>query len=192
MSSLKEDIKNEIKDSYFKWLYNYMCEGRTNKYIQYKYLFTILHSIPFKYTIKNDVNRAADGVDLRNRFIDEMKYDEKYLDYLRAPCSVLEMIIALAIRCEETIMYDTRYGNRYKQWFWSMLKNLQISQYTDEYFTNHINSEQNIVSHIYNFLDHNYRKDGLGGLFYIRDCEEDMRDIEIWTQMCWYLNNIGD
>ena len=151
-----------------------------------------MHNIPFKYTIKNDVNRAVDGVDLRNRFIDEMKYDEKYLDYLRAPCSVLEMIIALAIRCEETIMYDTRYGNRYKQWFWSMLKNLQISHYTDNYFINHLNSEQNIISRIYNFLDHNYRPDGLGGLFYIKNCEEDMRDIEIWTQMCWYLDYIGD
>ena len=192
MSSLKEDIKNEIKDSYFKWLYNYMCEGRTNEYIQYKYLFTILHSIPFKYTIKNDVNRAVDGVDLRNRFIDEMKYDEKYLDYLRAPCSVLEMIIALAIRCEETIMYDTRYGNRYKQWFWGMLNNLQISHYTDGYFIDHPHSEQNIVSHIYDFLNHNYQPDGLGGLFYIRNCKEDMRNLEIWTQMCWYLDYIGD
>ena len=39
-----------------------------------------------------------------------------YLD--NKTCSVLEMMIALAIRCEEHIMDDPDVGNRTGQWFW--------------------------------------------------------------------------
>lgn len=181
MTSIRKDIQEE----YFKWLYDYVCTGRANSKVSYKKMFRLLHSIPFVYNIRNDINRAADGVDLRNRFISEMNYDDKYLLYLRNPCSVLEMIIALAIRCEETIMDDTRYGNRIKQWFWSMMSNLEISFMTDDVYR-----EDYIRKRIDIFLQHKYDPDGKGGLFYIRNCQYDLRDEEIWTQLCWYLDNI--
>lgn len=47
---------------------------------------------------------------------------------------MLEMMIALAIRCEETIMDDPRYGNRTKQWFWNMMKSLGLSYMNDDCF----------------------------------------------------------
>lgn len=192
--SSRLDIKEEIKEEYFKWLYDYVCIGKVNSQVSYINLFKVLHSIPFTYIIKNDVNRAVDGVDLRNRFIDEKRYDYKYIDYLRAPCSVLEMMIALAIRCEETIMDDIRYGNRTKQWFWDMLRNLRISWITDDIFLkcdeNIIKCETDIRHNIDIFLNREYEPDGLGGLFYIRNCPDDLRNVEIWTQLCWYLNYI--
>lgn len=178
-------VENDIKERYFKWLYNYVCEGRANSHVSYIKMFKLLHSIPFIYSIRNDINRAVDGVDLRNRFIMEMKFDETYLKYLRSSCSVLEMLIALSIRCEETIMDDTRYGNRTKQWFWSMLKNLGISFMTDDIY-----DEEYIRKHIDIFLKHEYEPNGKGGLFYIKNCKDDLRDFEIWTQLCWYLDSI--
>ena len=175
----------EFKEEYFQWLYDIVCTGRANSKVSYRKMFKLLHSIPFKYSIRNDINRAVDGVDLRNRFIVEMNYSDDFIDLLRAPCSVLEMMVALAIRCEETIMDDTRYGNRIKQWFWSMMSNLEISFMTDDIY-----KEEYIKKRIDIFLNHEYEPNGKGGLFYIRNCEYDLREEEIWTQLCWYLDNI--
>ena len=40
------------------------------------------------------------------------------------------------------------------------------------------------------FLDREYGPDGKGGLFTVRHCEYDLRDVEIWYQLCWYLDSI--
>lgn len=176
---------NSIKNEYFEWLYNYVCKGRAHNSVSYRELFKLLHRIEFTFSIPNDVNRAKDGVDLRYRFALD-KDDDRIMDVLDGPCSVLEMILALAIRCEESIMDDPKYGDRTGQWFWNMLRNLGISYMTDDVFNKEYAEEA-----IYIFLDRTYAPDGKGGLFYIRNCDEDLRDIEIWSQLCWYLDNFA-
>lgn len=178
-------FENQVKDEYFEWLYNYVCKERLNSSISYTKLFMLLHDIEFQFYIRNDVNRARDGVDLRYRFAMFMD-DERIMDILDGPCSVLEMMVALAIRCEETIMDDTRYGDRTSQWFWNMLSNLGIS-----YMTNDKYDKEIAIEKIYNFLERRYDPDGKGGLFYIKGCQDDLRDMEIWTQLCWYLDNFA-
>lgn len=178
-------IEDQVKNKYFDWLYNYVCKGRINNNVSYKKLFMLLHDIEFTFCIRNDVNRARDGVDLRYRFAIFMD-DEQVMDILDGPCTVLEMILALAIRCEETIMNDTRYGDRTSQWFWNMLSNLGISFMTDDRFDEELATEK-----IFIFLERRYKPDGKGGLFYIRNCEDDLRNVEIWTQLCWYLDNFA-
>lgn len=174
-------FEDNIRNDYFNWLYDYVCKGRVHNKLSYNKLFILLHNIEFTFSIPNDINRAKDGVDLRYRF--SLDYgDHTIVDILDGPCSVLEMMIALAIRCEESIMDDTMYGDRTGQWFWSMMSNLDIGYMDDEVF-----NKQIVEDRIYNFLDRNYDPDGKGGLFYIKDCEEDLRDYEIWTQLCWYL-----
>ena len=44
---------------------------------------------------------------------------------------------------------------------------------------------------IYSFLNHEYEKNGRGGLFTIPNCQYDMRTVEIWTQFMWYLSIVG-
>ena len=186
-----EEMEKHLRQNYFDWLYDSMTKGRVHDKLSYRKMFKILHTIPFKYYIRNDINRAADGIELRTRFLDEFNYDSKYLDYLRSPCSVLEMMAGLAIRCEETIMSDTRYGDRTLQWFWYMMSSLQISWITDDIFNESQEYAENYIKeHIQNFLTHNYEPNGKGGLFYIRSCKEDMRNEEIWKQLCWFLNTI--
>lgn len=175
----------QVVNDYFEWLYNYVCKGRVNNKVSYRKLFMFLHSKEFIYYIRNDVNRARDGADLRYRFA-MLKDDEHLLKFLEGPCSVLEMMVALAIRCEETIMDDTNYGDRTGQWFWNMLSNLGISFMTDDRFDYDFAEEK-----IFNFLERRYDPDGKGGLFYIKGCEDDLRDIEIWTQLCWYLDKFA-
>lgn len=176
-------FQKEIKDEYFDWLYNYVCKGRSHDKISYRKLLYFLHQVEFTFSIPNDINRARDGVDLRYRFA-MLKDDDYIMDVLDGPCSVLEMMVAIAIRCEESIMDDTRYGDRTGQWFWSMMSNLGIGLMNDDVF-----DEDFVEETIYNFLDRRYMPDGRGGLFYIKGCEDDLRKLEIWTQLCWYLDN---
>lgn len=176
-------FENEIKNEYFEWLYNYVCKGRSHDKVSYVKLLDLLHQIEFTWLISNDMNRARDGVDLRYRFA-MFKDDEFVMDILDGPCSVLEMMVAIAIRCEESIMDDTRYGDRTGQWFWNMMSNLGIGLMTDDKF-----DREFVEKIIYNFLNREYRPDGKGGLFYIKNCDDDLRNVEIWSQLCWYLDN---
>ena len=112
-------------------------------------------------------------------------YDDEVLDILDGPCSVLEMMIALAIRCEENIMDDPNIGDRTSQWFWGMVVNLGLGSMVDCRF-----DKQFVDETIRIFLNRKYAPNGNGGLFTIRDCDKDLRKVEIWHQLCWYLDKI--
>ena len=38
------------------------------------------------------------------------------------------------------------------------------------------------------FLDREYESNGEGGLFTVKHTNRDLRTVEIWCQMCWYLD----
>lgn len=175
-----------ISNDYFNWLYDKACGSRYSDDISYRKFLLQLHSIPFRWVIARDENRAEDGIDLRRRFsYDYTNIDDAY-EYLTEPCSVLEMMLALAIRCEETIMDDPSIGDRTTQWFWQMVVNLGLGSMTDDRF-----DKRYIINVVNRFLDRDYEPNGKGGLFKVRNCEYDLRDVEIWIQLCWYLDTIG-
>lgn len=172
---------NDVVNSYFNWLYDIVCENRFSEEVSYKKLLTQLHNTEFRYTLLMDDNRAEDGLGLRDRFADE--YDIPNIeDYLDGPCSVLEMMIALAVRCEESTMDDPKYGDRTGQWFWLMIGNLGLGPMKDARY-----DRAHVRSVLKRFLDRKYDPDGKGGLFYIENCNVDLREIEIWHQMWWCL-----
>lgn len=177
--------KDRIINLYFEWLCDFVCHERFSSEISYRKLLMFLHKTEFTFILPMDKNRATDGVDLRWRFVCEHPEFRDALDYLNGPCSVLEMMIALSLRCEETIMDDPRYGNRTSQWFWEMLKNLGISYMSDNLFEKNKAKERIMI-----FLNREYLPNGKGGLFYIKDCDQDLRNIEIWVQLNWYLSTI--
>ena len=107
------------------------------------------------------------------------------LDCLDGPCSILEMMVALAIRCEEGIMDDPDIGDRTGQWFWGMVTNLGLGSMSDENF-----DRKYVDEVIERFLNRKYDPDGRGGLFRVRNCKYDLREVEIFHQLCWYLDNI--
>lgn len=178
--------RNEIKNRYFQWLYDWMCEGRYHQDISYKKLLMHLHDTNFTYLIRNDQNRAEDGISLRYRFAKNASIEEPIgyiLDCLDEKCSVLEMMIALANRCEEDYMDDPAFGDRTAQWFWGMITNLNLGSMIDTRY-----DKRYVDKALYNFLHRKYEADGRGGLFRIRNCKEDMRKVEIWYQMCYFLD----
>ena len=169
------------RDGYFAWLYDLVCGGRYAEEISYRRLLRHLYSIEFTWLMPMDEDRAGEGVALRYRY---ESTTGKVCEYY-GPCSILELMIALSIHCEESIMDDPVIGNRTGQWFWQMINNLGLGSMTDIRF-----DEEYVDYVIERFLNREYDPDGRGGLFRIRDCPRDVRDMEIWHQLCHFLNTI--
>lgn len=182
MASMR--LKDRVKSDYFEWMYDLMCQGRFANGISYRLLFAYLHDTEFTYFVPHDENRAEDGIALRYRFC--LYHDCENLEYcLDGPCSVLEMMVALAIRCEERIMADPAKGDRTAQWFWGMVNSLGLSSMTDYNF-----NEWLVNDIITRFLNREYEPDGKGSLFTIKRWNRDARDAEIWHQLMAYLNTL--
>lgn len=162
------------ENDYFDWLKSIVSNDQS--VLKYDKLLTFLYNKEFTFTVKGDANRYNDGLALRNR------YD---LHSSKKPCSILEMMVALSLRIEETIMDNTEYGNRTKQWFWGMIKNLGLNSMQDEKY-----NQAYVEAIISNFLNRNYKPNGDGGLFFIKNINKDLRKYEIWYQLCWYLDNV--
>ena len=160
-----------------------------------------LSNIEFVAILDRDIDRVCDGLELRRRFeyesIDRPGYytctglETKAFDTPTellsnlSKCSVLEMIVALALRCEEEIMRDDTYGDRGPYWFWGMLESLGLMNMPKF-------NKQAVSQIIDTFIRREYSPDGLGGLFTLPRCECDLRKVDIWEQMCWYLDRILD
>ena len=181
-------IRNDIREEYFKWLYDTVCKNKHSDGISYVKLLRQLHDTEFTYLIERDSDRAENGIELRYRFAITEGYENvsrQVLNDLDDPCSVLEMMVALALSCEENIMDNTDYGDRTGQWFWSMIVSLGLGSVIDSRY------DRRYVDTVMNrFLNREYEPDGKGGLFTIKNCECDLRSIEIWVQLCWYLDSI--
>lgn len=176
--------KGELKERYFSW----MCDLIYDRdFRSYKKLLRYLNSIEFTYILPMDANRASDGISLRQRFAYEEGYDlDMVYGYLDdKPCSVLEMMVALATRCEEDITYDPDLGDRKGSWFWDMIANLALAVMSDALF-----DEDYAYERIMIFLNREYDYYGQGGLFTVQNPPRDMRTVEIWCQMLWHLNDI--
>lgn len=175
----------DIRDEYFEWLISKVVGSLNSRTTSFNKLFYQLHDTPFRYIILRDENRAKDGIDLRYRFVWENQYPAEVEYELDAPCSVLEMMVALAIRCEESIMSDPDMGDRTHQWFRNMLVNLGLGSMSDDRF-NRVYVEMVINR----FLDRQYEADGRGGLFTVRHSDCDLREVEIAYQLYWYLDEL--
>lgn len=177
-------LKDRIENEYFEWLCEIIDSKRFSKSVSYRKLLMHLHNIEFTWSVPYDDNRADDGIQLRRRYA--LRHDNDSLArYLVGPCSVLEMMVALAIRCEESIMDDALMGDRTGQWFWGMIHNLELSPMNDSKF-----DREYIDDVVARLLNREYAADGRGGLFTVKHCPHDMRTVEIWCQLSWYLGSI--
>lgn len=175
--------RREMNDRYFEWMKHLVCENGYGRRRSYQKLFSLLHETEFIYTMDMDANRADDGIDLRYRFAYEMRIDgdevRKYLD--DRPCSIFEMMVALAQRCEEQIMDNWEKPNTGK-WFSHMLASLGLTEMDDQRF-----DEKAVADILRLFMNRDYDESGQGGLFTLRDPKWNMRETEIWYQMMAYL-----
>ena len=107
----KED---DIKSSYFCFLMELIgYENKNNPYENFGVLLIFLNSIEYQWDNPMDENRMYDGLNLRYLYSLNSEYDyNDILDALDNPCSILEMIIALAYKIEVDIACNPDYINR--------------------------------------------------------------------------------
>lgn len=173
---------NPIEVKYLDWI-NKTIEAP----LEYDNLLLYLYNKPFEYTYEMDANRASDGRDLRYRFgyFNDVTDSDIDLYLNKGSSSVLEMMVALAIRCENDIMHDPEIGDRTPFWFWGMIFNLGLNVITNEFF-----NPVKVDDILERLKNREYDKNGKGGLFTVNDTTKDMRTAEIWYQMSWYLDEI--
>lgn len=173
---------------YIDWLSNKVYDPKFVKRKHYGRLMTYLFDKEFIYIIPMDENRAEDGIALRYDFASDMGYDASdiSMEILNRPCSMLEMMVALADRIETHIMGDPGGEDNPGQWFWTMIVNLGLGGMIDKEFSS---TYCDMVVDKCN--NREYLPNGEnGGLFVVNDPSLDLRNVEIWYQMNWYLNEI--
>lgn len=167
---------------YYEWLFNRVEDADNPRIRSYQKLLNKLYCREFSYRIARDSNRAADGVALRYEFA--RLYNYSYSDaerYITGQCRMLEMMIALAARCErEQSGHDDAYI-----WFWTMIESLGLDGMND------IDYDEGFVDTVLNrFMEGSYKRNGEGSLFTLRHTTRDMRKTELWYQMCLYLDEL--
>ncbi len=180
-------MNSQIKKEYDNWLVS-MATAWCSNYGEYSELMGYLHTIPFYATVRLDENRGADGKDLRLRFVEttnEYTYNTAYVYLMDYEPSMLEVMVALAIRCEEEIMRDNDIGDRSCEWFYEMLRSSGLDVCTNDRF-----DEELVCTIVDNILERKYAKDGKGGLFTLSNPPKDLRKVEIWYQLLWYLDEV--
>ena len=164
------------KYSYFAWLVQKIATAELG--MRYSLLLYQLWHTDFYYYIPRDENRMWDGLNLRKQF--EMEGNEPFNE--EKPCSVLEMMVALAIRCDDQIMWDDNHGSRASDWFFIMIDNMGLIGMKDPYY-----DENHVRFVVDRMMQHLNYDNGHGGLFYTKDPGYDIKNQEIWFQMCKFI-----
>lgn len=187
-----------VEGTYFNWLCDLVDVNQADK--SYYILARTLHKREFYGFVPNDDNRAKDGQKLREDFAIENSYEmkqgkmivnddiyNKYIHELVGPCSVFEMMVALAKRIENDILFDPEKEDLMKIIFWEMIKNLGLDSLTDDDYYDK-NGSYICMKVLNNLLSRHYKRNGHGGLFPLRHAKTDQRKVEIWYQMSAYLD----
>lgn len=162
-------------EAYYKWLMlKLKREDDFGTVSKYSRLMQKLFRTPFRWSVANDDNRAADGLELRTAFDSNYIFDGR-------PCSCLEMLLALSIRCDRDVMGEPDRPKETKL-FWIMLKNLGLDSEDDRYF-----DDIYVKEVLKKWLDRDYDRRGYGGIFCVKNDVRDQRKLEIWGQMHEFL-----
>lgn len=174
----------DVDTLYFKWLMG-LLEAPTQKLGR---LASMLHNNTFTRSVGNDSNRAAEGIRLRYRFMEDYqdaRIDPRTLNYLmEQECSWLEMLIALS----EAL--DYLYEGGVQERLLELIENLGLSKVLLSPIDGRYDEvDQDLIDLATTRVDHNqFDSDGHGGLFPLsKPNNPDQREVEIWEQHAAYF-----
>lgn len=170
-----------IDERYLKWLYGQVASVNTRQRSRSHWsLLRQLYTTIFVAIVPHDENRIADVQDLRDEFLSVEADDERgNLEWLRLPCSMLELLVVLSRQLAFEMDDDPR------TWFWHLIEVLDLAQFNDRDYDDH--AEEVIAETLDRIIWRNYSPDGHGGLFPLRNPHEDQRKVELWYQLNAYL-----
>lgn len=168
-----------LDELYFIWLSSLVSDSNVREpSLTHEKLLKQLFTKEFVWIIPNDDNRMEDGKDLRVEFISREGLGEVDPNWMQLGCSVLELMIGLARHLE------FMGGGEADQWFWQLVENLGLSKFNDKrrYPRGHIDEILDSV------IWRTYNPNGLGGFFPLQNPDEDQTRVELWYQLCSYVN----
>lgn len=135
-----------------------------------------MFNTPFEVKVKNDANRVIQALNMRK----ELGYHPRKFEKDLANC--FEIFIILAQNMDD-ILHDLKHGNRTEEWFWLMMKNMGLIFHDNDDFV-----ESDVDTILDMFVHRKYYKNGDGGPFPLKRPLDNMRRVELWYQVNWYVN----
>lgn len=168
-------------DGYFEWL----CFLVNADMERYSELLFQLHDTDFVWCLELDESRANDGLELRKEYY-EMTGDD-WVMLMEKPCSVLEMLVALARRMDDMLMDDNT-ASRVPVWFWEMVKNLGLKKYKNVVMlVGNDDDLYGIQTILHMWMTREFEFDGVGSVFPLQNPASDQRDATIVRQLNAYV-----
>jgi len=165
-------VTSRLDIEYYEWLVSQIDIPNGKSYGE---LFERMHNWIFEWNVPNDDNRAADGMDLRNEFVDGGK---SKLELVKDSATFLEVLVSLSRRIAFTA------GGNEDQWAWRLIKNLRLHKMFDPLTDE---KRQRIDDTLYSVIWRTYDSSGRGGFFPLNNPMEDQTKVEIWYQMNKYV-----
>lgn len=174
----------DLKGLYFEWLLTRLHPEGVVEGVGH--LADLLHNCEFTRRVGNDINRAADGANLRKEFL--LDLDDADVgpnvsnDLMMQECSWLEMLVALARNLD--YLYEGGVEGR----FIELVKNLDLDSIAS-FGHSGGEADQHRVDVVTSAVDNNqFDSDGHGGLFPLNSADHlDQRTLEIWDQQAAYF-----
>lgn len=184
--------------SYVAWLESFTIDEQISdeRRRSYHNLIRTLWEIDFEPSIGNDHDRAAEGLELRDRYNDILAKKAGEGDFVTpdvhgifGECRVLEMLVALSMRMYD-LMQDMGLYNSVSRWFWEIMGNVNFDILDDETWGygdgRRASYCRQFVLNVCDEIMHGFGRgiDRRYGWF----SQYDWDSIEIWYQMHSYLS----
>lgn len=193
----------KTKKSYFFYLLS-LINDQDHDSRDYMKLCTLLHETPYQVLNPMDSNRVLDGEALRDKWLDHTRVKDERLrieyakDVSDTPASMLEVLVALALRVNDYILADPDKPELAANLFWEFIDNIVSygafgSKYssasdilTDEKWCDY--TSDTMIACLNRINTRTYHSDGIGGLFPLRNPKINQRKEELWTCCVAYIN----
>lgn len=191
MKDTKTTKTNNLSELYLVWLIN-LINADNYKGKSYIKLCSLLNKVPFEPVIKLDENRLSDVQSLlRETYIQSQSdwyrlTNDDIMELPTWPVSFLELIISLAMRMDLDFMREINGIDNTRIYFWVLVRNLGILEFDDEHWGE--DAIISIVNRLNIVQDRKYDFNGNGGLFPLENAEMDQRNVQIWNQLCQFVN----
>lgn len=172
----------DIYEEYFNWLI-YSLNLNPEYMNSHFALFKELHNIAYEYRNIMDENRYRDGIELRYHFGGEtgLSYGDIEYELDICECTVLEMIVALILKLDNMITYEPK--DPFKATlFYNMMRSLGLESQVNWSF-----DADYVRSTVESWMHGMYEYNGKGGLITLKYPKSDLRSVDYWTQVMWYI-----
>lgn len=182
--NLNDRIHGIRRIAYFQALNRFLTDHLKKDYTA---LLSLLFNREYIWSIRMDETRASYVKIARDEYISTLNLepDDKIAWYesLDGLPTVLEVLVMLAKQMEDAFGYARE--KDIPNWFWMMLKNLDISKYDDSILGT---KEAEAINHKLDvWLCRDFEPNGHGSLFPLHRMCQDQRQVDLWQQANLYV-----